>query len=446
MLLLKNKIGKRQIILLCLLFQLIPPLIIRAQSYTSYFTGNPLDKVTVPLGGVCLMGGATEHDEAMKWFLQQSTGGDILVLRVSGSNGYNNYMFSQLGITVNSVETIVFNSAVASGEAYIHQKIKQAEAIWFAGGDQWDYISYWRNTFIDSLINDGVLNRNIVIGGTSAGMAIQGGFYFSARKGTITSEEALSNPFNAKMTVDSSSFLKNKYLENVITDTHYNDPDRKGRHVTFLARILSEWGVEAKGIASDAYAAICIDSDGLARCYGDYPKSNDFLYFIQTNCELSLPGPEVCTAQVPLEWNRGGEAIKVYKVSGTNSGQNTFNLNDWNSGSGGSWEHWYISNGVLYESSGDNPDCPLSQFNTNQDPKKLFAYPNPANGSVLEILFPGVDSFRLSVFDTFGNEIDTDVQKSWSNKQINISGFPDGVYIVVAIAEDEVRQVKVVVN
>ena len=44
-------------------------------------------------------------------------------------------MYSGLGVSVNSVETIVFNSS-ASSEAYIHQKIQQAEAIWFAGGDQ----------------------------------------------------------------------------------------------------------------------------------------------------------------------------------------------------------------------------------------------------------------------------------------------------------------------
>jgi len=140
-----------------------------------------------------MMGGATEHDEAMKWFLNRANGGDILVLRASGSNGYNDYLYTDLGITVNSVETIVFNNASASSDTYIHDKISKAEAIWFAGGDQWNYVSYWRNSPIDSLINDGLLNRNIVIGGTSAGMAIQGEYYFSAENGTVTSSTALSS-------------------------------------------------------------------------------------------------------------------------------------------------------------------------------------------------------------------------------------------------------------
>ena len=163
------------------------PVNLLGQSFTSYYTGNTTDAVTNPEGGICLMGGATEDDEAMKWFLRRSLNGDVLVLRASGSDGYNNYMYNELGIPLNSVETIVFNSRSATGDSYIHNKIKQAEAIWIAGGDQWDYVSFWRNTAIDSLINDAIINRHIVIGGTSAGMAIQGGFYFNARRGTVTS-------------------------------------------------------------------------------------------------------------------------------------------------------------------------------------------------------------------------------------------------------------------
>jgi cyanophycinase-like exopeptidase len=247
--------------LLFLLFPLFLNYIAFSQSYTTYFTGNSTDVVTSPFGGVCIMGGATEHDEAMKWFLEQANGGDILVLRTSGSNGYNNYLYSQLGIGVNSVETIVFNNATASNDAYVLQQIQNAEAIWFAGGDQWNYVSYWRNTPIDSLINLALVNKKIVIGGTSAGMAIQGGYYFSAENGTVTSATALNNPYDFDVTVDSTKFLDNDYLGDVITDTHYDNPDRKGRHITFLARIFMDYGVQAKGIACQEYTAVCIDTN-----------------------------------------------------------------------------------------------------------------------------------------------------------------------------------------
>ena len=47
-----------------------------SQSYTSYFTGSSQDAQVSSAGGICLMGGATEDDNAMQWFLQRANGGD----------------------------------------------------------------------------------------------------------------------------------------------------------------------------------------------------------------------------------------------------------------------------------------------------------------------------------------------------------------------------------
>ena len=283
----------------------------------------------------------------MKWFLKKANGGDVLVLRASGSDGYNDYMYSKLGISINSVETIVFNDASASKDEYIHNKIQKAEAIWIAGGNQWNYISYWRNTKINSLINKGIKDRNIAIGGTSAGMAIMGGFYFSAQYGTVTSSTALSNPYDKTVTVDSTRFLNNNILSNTITDTHYDNRNRKGRHTTFLARILVDYGIKAKGIACDETISVCIQNNGQAIVYGDYPKSENKAYFIQTNGTFNDLLPKTCAENSLLDWNIGAETLKVYAVYGTMDGVNTFNLTDWKTGHGGLWEQWHIDNGLL---------------------------------------------------------------------------------------------------
>jgi hypothetical protein len=79
----------KQLLIIALL---LAQLNMSAQTYTSYFTGNATDITVTPQGGTCMMGGATEHDEAMKWFLQRANGGDVLVLRASGSNGYNDLL------------------------------------------------------------------------------------------------------------------------------------------------------------------------------------------------------------------------------------------------------------------------------------------------------------------------------------------------------------------
>ena len=318
----------------------IPPVV---HQYTSYHTGKTVDKKTTPKGGVCLMGGSREDDNAMRWFLNQSDGGDILVLRASGSNGYNNYMNSDLGVTINSVESIVVKNKDASYDTTLHRKIEQAEGIWFAGGNQWNYVNYWRNTPIDSLINDGIQNRKIVIGGTSAGMAILGEYIFNAKNGTVTSGEALGNPYHNGVSIDSTKFIGLKYLDNVITDTHYSQRSRQGRHVAFLARLVKDFGVDARGIAADERTAITIGTDGIAKVYGESNKT----FFIQ----MTGPAPESCTANQPLNWSADSTALKVYEVQGTLNGSATFNLDDWETGSGGAWHHWFVIDGKFNSKS-----------------------------------------------------------------------------------------------
>ena len=369
------------------------------QDYTSYLTGNTTDAITNPAGGICLMGGATEHDGAMIWFLQRANGGDILVLRASGSDGYNDYMYTDLGVTVNSVETIVFNNANASNSSYVQDRISRAEAIWMAGGDQWNYVSYWRDSPIDSLINIGLNERNLVIGGTSAGMAVQGGLYFSAQNGTVTSAAALSNPYNADVVVDSAAFLNNTFLEDVITDTHYDDPDRKGRHVVFMARALVDYGMDAKGIACDEYTAVCIDHNGIARVYGDFPSYDDNAYFLQVNCEIAANIPEQCNSGSPLTWNHAGEAVKVYAVKGTNSGTNTFNLNDWQSGNGGSWQNWWVNTGLLNEAPDDQIHCSTVAIEERPS-ENIEVQFNGASSMVMVRASSNIE--RIEVFDPQG--------------------------------------------
>ncbi|MCE3294481.1 MAG: cyanophycinase [Crocinitomicaceae bacterium] len=393
-----------------------------AQNYTSYFSGNTTNIVTNPKGGICLMGGATEHDEAMKWFLQQAAGGDILVLRASGADGYNEYMLNDLGINVNSVETIVCHNASASDESYLQDKISQAEAIWFAGGDQWNYISYWRNTPAETLINQGLQERKIVIGGTSAGMAIQGGFYFSAENGSVTSSAALANPYNPAMTVSNEGFIENEFMEDVITDTHYDDPDRKGRHIAFLARMLEDSGVRGKGIACDEYTAVCIDSLGFCKIYGDYPDYDEDVYFLQVNCELADAQPEVCQTNASLTWNHGGQAVKVYHAKGTMQGTQTFNLSDWQTGDGGVWENWYVDHGTLIQVVDDAPNCSLGQNTLKNTPK--FVFQNPVQNASVTI--PGLALFEVKLLDATGREQSIHL----SDNELFVSHLPDGVYFL----------------
>ncbi len=319
---------------------------IYGQNYKSYLSGSKTDSATSPKGGVCLMGGSTENDAAMKWFLQRANGGDVLVLRASGSDGYNEYLLNELGIKINSVESIVWNDKSATNESYIYDRIKKAEAIWLAGGDQSLYVSYWRHTKIDSLINEAIEKRNIVIGGTSAGMAILGGFYYTGSNGSVTSDEALANPFDAKVTVDHEPFLKIPYLNKTITDTHYDARNRAGRHLVFMARARKDFGEEnIIGIAAEEKTAICIDENGIAKVFGDKP-SEDFAYFI-----FATPFKKKDKiGKIPFLWTNKLNAAKTYKLNGDNNGNNYISLKDVRKANGGKWFNWYVNgSGMLVQ-------------------------------------------------------------------------------------------------
>ena len=81
--------------------------------------------------------------------------------------------------------------------------------------------------------------------------------------------------------------MHGQYLEHVVTDTHYDDPDRRGRQVAFLAHLATDQGHRFWGIAAEEYTAVCVDTAGIARVFGGYPQDQDFAYFLQITCEAT---------------------------------------------------------------------------------------------------------------------------------------------------------------
>lgn len=405
-------------------------LLVKAQTpYTSYFTGDTSNVIKTTQYRLCMMGGATEDDEAMKWFLNGSGGGDIVVIRVTGSNGYNTYLYSSLGIPVNSVETLIIPSVAAANHPYVRRRLREAEAVWIAGGNQFDYVSYWNNTSVDTALNYLINTKKTPIGGTSAGMAIQGQAYFSAAAGSVTSPVALSNPYGSLVTIGNNDFIHNKILKRVITDTHYDNPDRRGRQSTFLARLFQDSSAAFYGIACDEYTAVCVDSTGIAKVYGGFPTYDDNAYFIQPNCILPS-SPETCVAAQSLTWNRSGQALKVYAIKGTSVGAGSFNLNNWQNpnASGGSWQNWFVVNGTFSATTGASAISCITTNIKNNTTEEINLYPNPTQ-SVLNF-----DKLveKITVKDLTGK-----TQATFFNaEKINIEKLEPGIYFIELRSEN----------
>ena len=153
----------------------------------TYLTGDAADVTTNAIGGLILMGGSTDVDAAIQWFLQRAAGGDVVVIRSSGADGYNQYMYDM--VNVNSVETIMIDSRTKAGLATVAEKIRYAEALFIAGGDQWNYVNYWKNTPTEDAINYLLNTKHVTVGGTSAGLAIMGAAYYSGQTGSVTSAQ-----------------------------------------------------------------------------------------------------------------------------------------------------------------------------------------------------------------------------------------------------------------
>lgn len=309
-----------------------------APSVVTYLTGNAADVTTPAAGGLLLMGGSTDVDAAINWFLQRAAGGDVVVIRSSGADGYNTYMYNM--VAVNSVETIIIDSRAKAELTTVADKIRNAEALFIAGGDQWNYVNYWKNTAVENAINYLINTKGVTVGGTSAGLAILGSAYYSAQTGSVTSDQALSNPYHRYVTLGAGDFITAPFLSNTITDSHYSQRTRQGRHITFMARLMKDFGYSTtvKGIGVDEQTALCIDAAGIGKVYGI-----NNVYFLR-NTGL---GAETCVSGTPLTWNRSAQAVSAYRITGNSNGNGSFNAANWTF-SGGTNYYYYVNNGVLF--------------------------------------------------------------------------------------------------
>jgi cyanophycinase len=300
-------------------------------TYEYYVAGDPDDVVRPTLPGLLLAGGSTDVAEAMMWMIERSGGGDFVVLRCAGTDAYNPWIFKQLG-GVDSCETIIFLTSEACYDDFVLDKIRNAEALFIAGGDQWDYVSMWKGTPVEDAIHE-VAAKPAPVGGTSAGLAVLGEFSFSAENDTIDSDDALRNPYNRRVTIE-RDFLEMPNMKGKITDSHFVARDRMGRLVTFLARIVQDGlATEAMGIGIDEKTALGVEANGDVTLFGACKLGDAVAYFLCT------PGPpEICEERAPLTY----EGISVYRMSGTA----TFNLATWH-GIGGSEYSLSAIDGVL---------------------------------------------------------------------------------------------------
>lgn len=297
--------------------------------FQAFIVGNPADAQPAPTlsPGLVLMGGGTDVDAAFQWMCQRAGGGDFVVIRTTGTDAYNPYI-QDLCPQMDSVETIIITTVTGANSAYVSSHIQNAEALWIAGGDQSTYVNLWRNTAVQTGVNFLINSKLAPVGGTSAGLAVLSQFIYTGALGSVTSSQALANPFHRYVTIDRDLFQQPLGV-NKLYDSHFVTRDRMGRSLTFLARIVNNgWSTQPRGIGVDEETALLVLPNGAVSMVG-----SGAAYFLQA------PGPaQVLAEKTPLTYLN----ISVYKVPQGG----TFNFSTW-TGTGGVAYTLNVNNGSV---------------------------------------------------------------------------------------------------
>lgn len=330
------KISAVRALLLLLLFALSAGAA-HAASWQYFRLGNKNDIQNRPAGGTAMMGGGKDLDEAFRWLCHKANGGDFLVLRASGDDDYNSYINGLCKL--NSVATLIIPDRTAAQDAGVAEIIKSAEVIFISGGDQGHYIRAWKGTATQDAINKHVAAGK-PIGGTSAGLAVEGEFVYGALgdkpdDNDLASSDVLRNPYFERVTLV-RDFLRIPHMENLLTDSHFAKRDRMGRSLVFLARIMQDgWSRSPREVAVDEKSAVLVEPDGKGTIVG----SGKGAYFLSPTRK-----PNVCKKDQPVTFRE----IKVYRAPAGSH----FDLVKWK-GTGGTAYSLSINQGQIESTQAD---------------------------------------------------------------------------------------------
>ncbi|MGW5736458.1 MULTISPECIES: hypothetical protein [Streptomyces] len=170
---------------------------------------------------------------------------------------------------VNSCTTWTLTTASDGNNAQVNQDIRNAEFVYFAGGDQCRYTA-WKGTSLPASVKS-VVAKGGGSGGGSAGTHINSSIVYDACRGSITSDEALDDPYDSYATFTTGMFSWPHYAD-TINDSHFVARDRMGRLMSFAARAVKDgrttqgraWGV---GV-DEGGGSLFLDAQGKATLYG----------------------------------------------------------------------------------------------------------------------------------------------------------------------------------
>jgi cyanophycinase-like exopeptidase len=217
------------------------------------------------------------HAQVLSWMRARISApsavraGSLLILKASGERDYTDDFYRESRFAY--VQEILIPPCAARTQVdRIASYVDRADAVLFAGGDQAHYAAWKGSTLIAAVRR--VYARGGVVGGGSAGLAIQGEVTFDSIAADrvlpddqdVATPDAVKNPYEAAISFTTGLFDWPP-MRDTITDSHVARRNRFGRLTAFMARALRDRlmsGPRIYGVAVDEDAALLVDAKGIA--------------------------------------------------------------------------------------------------------------------------------------------------------------------------------------
>jgi autotransporter-associated beta strand protein len=291
-----------------------------------------------------------------------------------------------------------------AGHEFI-DKLQDAAAVWFVGGDQWPYVQLLQtDTGAAGVINNGYNAGTLVVGGTSAGLAILGNYVYTAeytRGDTILTSQTVLNNFHTSQFYQTpnpspnqnspfavaNNVLQLSTLGGVVTETHFTDQDEdkstdgngnvtyskdaNGNPIYRLGRLISDMATVLLPQNSGGYGASSVFGLGVSQNTTLWIKTppggnaanatvigQGYVYFATANTSNGNALPVVNPSG-------GGQPQATLTMSNVyvrwyNAAQGSLNFaNAWNTDNNDNQYTTYsVHNGVLSRAGGSAPPFP----------------------------------------------------------------------------------------
>jgi cyanophycinase-like exopeptidase len=245
-------------------------------------------------------GASSSPDNTLTWLHARllgdtaRRGGNVVILRASYANIDDRHFYDAGKFA--SVQTVLIPPCAATAEVNkVATIVNGADAVYFAGGDQANYVR-WKGTELIAAVKR-VYARGGVVGGGSAGLAIQGAVVYDsvaadAMNLETTTADAATDPLEPRISFTTGLFTW-PALQDTITDTHLVARDRLGRTIAFLARIFHDRllpnAEQIYALGIDEASAVVVDPDGTATLLNG--KDGRGAYLVRTDTRPRLvPG------------------------------------------------------------------------------------------------------------------------------------------------------------